>query len=57
MFVLEKAFPTWLTDSNTDFDVGEPIISKILTVLCKTNMFMAGLVGCILDNTIPGQSY
>ena len=29
-------------------------IDQIITVLFKTNMFVGGLVGFVLDNTVPG---
>ena len=34
--------------------LGVPEIDQILTVLMSTNMAVGGLVGLILDNTIPG---
>ena len=40
-----------LTDVN---HLGVPEIDQIFTVLMSTNMAVGGLVGLILDNTIPG---
>ena len=34
--------------------IGVPEIDQILTVLMSTSMAVGGLVGLILDNTIPG---
>ena len=34
---------------------GSEIVDQILTVLLSTSMFVGGLVGFILDNTIPGM--
>ena len=31
------------------------VIFQIISVLLKTNMFVAALLGCLLDNTIPGK--
>jgi len=34
--------------------IGVPVIDQIITVLFSTSMAVGGLVGIILDNTIPG---
>ncbi len=34
---------------------GEPIVDQIFTVLLSTSMFVGGMVGLILDNTLPGK--
>lgn len=33
---------------------GSQIIDQIVTVLLSTSMFTAGVLGFLLDNTIPG---
>lgn len=33
---------------------GSPALDQILTVLLSTSMFVGGLAGFVLDNTIPG---
>lgn len=35
--------------------VGVASIDQILNVLASTGMFVAGFIGFVLDNTIPGQ--
>ncbi len=34
---------------------GSDIADQIITVLFSTSMFVAGVLGFILDNTIPGK--
>ena len=36
---------------------GSEVVDQILTVLLSTSMFVGGLVGFVLDNTIPGSTY
>lgn len=47
------SFPVWLS-ANKDINTGNDVADQILTVLLSTNMFVGGLVGFVLDNTIPG---
>jgi hypothetical protein len=35
--------------------IGNDIGDQLLTVLLGTSMFVGGLVGFILDNTVPGK--
>ncbi|XP_077861835.1 solute carrier family 23 member 1-like [Saccoglossus kowalevskii] len=42
-------------ESNPDIiDLGSKLADQIITVLLKTGMFVAGVIGFLLDNTIPG---
>ena len=34
---------------------GSPVADQVLTVLLSTGMFIAGFLGFVLDNTIPGD--
>lgn len=49
------ALPKWL-ENNPGILLSEkyPGLTQIATVLLKTSMFVGGLLGIILDNTIPG---
>ena len=38
------------------FDTGSEIVDQIFTVLLSSSMFIGGLVGFILDNTVPGTA-
>ena len=35
---------------------GDDVVDNIFTVLLSTGMFLGGVIGFILDNTIPGDS-
>ena len=48
--------PQWVRENAEAFDTGSEILDQILLVLLETSMFVAGLIGFILDNTIPGNS-
>lgn len=47
--------PQWVRDNAEAFDTGSEILDQLLIVLLETSMFVAGLIGFILDNTIPGN--
>lgn len=47
------SLPFWL-QGNDAIDTGSDVIDQILSVLLGTSMFVGGMVGFILDNTIPG---
>ena len=47
--------PQWVRDNAEAFDTGSEILDQLLIVLLETSMFVAGLIGFILDNTIPGK--
>ena len=34
---------------------GDPDLDQVLTVLLSTAMFVGGVLGFILDNTVPGM--
>ena len=38
-------------------NTGSEIADQILTVLLSTSMFIAGVLGFVLDNTVPGTIY
>ena len=47
--------PQWVRENAEAFDTGSEILDQVLLVLLETSMFVAGLIGFILDNTIPGN--
>ncbi|XP_069949792.1 solute carrier family 23 member 1 isoform X2 [Cherax quadricarinatus] len=48
------ALPKWLEVNPSALNTGEPLLDQTLLVLLHTPMFLGGLIGLILDNTIPG---
>ena len=48
------SMPYWLGKHPDAITTGSIIADQILTVLLSTSMFVGGLVGAILDNTVPG---
>ncbi|XP_060574040.1 solute carrier family 23 member 2-like [Ruditapes philippinarum] len=47
------SLPMWITEHDV-IDTGNDIIDQLLSVLLSTSMFVGGLIGFVLDNTIPG---
>lgn len=47
------SFPQWIQEHDV-IRTGNDIIDQLLTVLLSTSMFVGGLIGFVLDNTIPG---
>lgn len=47
------SLPKWVAE-NDHIRTGNDIVDQILSVLFGTSMFVGGLVGFVLDNTIPG---
>ena len=45
----------WMDANRNAIDVGNDSINQIITILLSTGMFVAGLLGFVLDNTIPGS--
>ena len=48
--------PKWLEENGDAINTGSDVIDQIITVMLTTSMFIAGLSGFILDNTIPGSA-
>ena len=38
-------------------NTGSQIIDQVISVLLSTSMFVAGVLGFILDNTVPGNQF
>ena len=51
-----QMMPQWVRENAEAFNTGSEILDQILLVLLETSMFVAGLIGFILDNTIPGNA-
>ncbi|XP_052721968.1 solute carrier family 23 member 1-like [Crassostrea angulata] len=48
------SFPNWMKTHPGYIDTGSDIVDQLLSVLLGTSMFVGGLTGFFLDNTIPG---
>ncbi|KAL4222695.1 hypothetical protein ACF0H5_018736 [Mactra antiquata] len=48
------SFPKWISNTPGAIDTGSDIADQIISVLLGTSMFVGGLIGFVLDNTIPG---
>ncbi|CAI6358545.1 unnamed protein product [Macrosiphum euphorbiae] len=46
--------PKWLVANPNAIQTGNEILDSVLTVICSTSILVGGLIGCFLDNTIPG---
>lgn len=44
-----------LTHFNFFLYVGNETVDEVLRVLLESNMLIGGLIGFILDNTVPGE--
>lgn len=45
----------WIKAHPDAINTGNQSVDQILTVLLSTTMFLSGLIGFILDNTVPGM--
>ena len=46
--------PNWISSNKDAIATGSPHVDQVLVVLLETSMFVAGFLGFVLDNTIPG---
>ncbi|XP_046676697.1 solute carrier family 23 member 1 isoform X2 [Homalodisca vitripennis] len=46
--------PKWMVAHPDAIQTGSQILDSVLTVLLSTSILVGGLLGCLLDNTIPG---
>ena len=48
--------PQWISEGNNSdlINTGNEVADQVITVLLSTSMFVAGVLGFVLDNTIPG---
>ena len=53
---LPQVLPTYMAEHKTAIQTGDEVADQILYVLLSTSMFVAGFLGCLLDNTIPGEA-
>ncbi|XP_054709274.1 solute carrier family 23 member 2-like [Uloborus diversus] len=45
--------PSYLQNNPDALQTGSEVADQILGILLRTNMFVGGFLGCLLDNTIP----
>ena len=55
IYILLQAFPKWMESTGYQVNTSSNEFNQVITVLLKTSMFLAGAIGCFLDNTIPGK--
>ena len=48
--------PKWISANPGAINTGAEIFDQILKVLLETSMFVSGMLGFVLDNTIPGKT-
>ncbi|XP_050710919.1 solute carrier family 23 member 1-like isoform X2 [Eriocheir sinensis] len=48
------SFPKWLEANPTAIQTGFALLDQTIVVLLQTSMFLGGMIGLLLDNTIPG---
>lgn len=46
--------PTWIEDNPNSIKTGNFELDQIIKIILGTDMFIAGIIAAILDNTIPG---
>lgn len=51
---LGLSLPFWVADHKSSINTSVPVLDNVLAVLLSTSMFVGGLVGFVLDNTISG---
>ncbi|CAD5114783.1 DgyrCDS3826 [Dimorphilus gyrociliatus] len=54
-FFFGMAVPQWVKANPHAIDTGSPTADSALTVLISTSMFVGGVIGFFLDNTVPGS--
>lgn len=47
------SLPLWIQEHDV-INTGNDVVDQLFTVLLSTSMFVGGLIGFVLDNTIPG---
>jgi len=52
----EQALSEWMQANPDAIQLKSPAVNQILTVFCNTSMLVAGTLGFLLDNTIPGTN-
>ncbi|KAK7586119.1 hypothetical protein V9T40_003995 [Parthenolecanium corni] len=53
-FVFSLALPRWMIHNPGAIQTGFPTIDSVLTVLGSTSILIGGVLGCVMDNLIPG---
>lgn len=47
----------WMINHSGVIQTGNEIADGVITVLLSTTILVGGVVGCVLDNIIPGEIY
>lgn len=47
----------WFQANSGVIQTGSEAFDQVLTVLLQTSMLVGGILGCFLDNTIPGEDF
>ena len=50
-----QVLPAYMAENKSVIQTGSEVLDQILFVLLSTSMFVAGFLGCLLDNTMPGE--
>lgn len=50
-----QALPKWMIANPNVIQTGSSVLDNVLTVLLSTSILVGGLLGCLLDNLIPGK--
>lgn len=50
-----QALPKWMIAHPDAIQTGIPVLDNVLTVLLSTSILVGGILGCFLDNLIPGK--
>lgn len=45
----------WMQDNTDYINTGVDVLDNVLTVILSTSILIAGVVGCLLDNLLPGR--
>lgn len=44
----------WMINHSSVIETGNDIVDSVFTVLLSTTILVGGVIGCLLDNIIPG---
>lgn len=49
-----KVLSKWMVNNPNVINTGNEIADSVITVLLSTSILLGGIIGCLLDNLIPG---
>lgn len=50
-----QVLPQWMIANPNVIATGSDVADSIITVLLSTSILVGGVIGCVLDNIIPGD--